>query len=195
MEKEEKKSERIAYIRVSTKDQNLDRQREALKDYNIDTWFEEKISAKDKDRPKLQEMLRYVRSGDSLYVTSFDRLARSLTDLLSICDFLKEKKVNIVSIKEDINSSTSNGRLMLSVIGAIAEFERSVIRERQAEGIALAKEKGVYAGRKPKNPPDFKTFYNLWKRREITLVQLAKSLEISRSTAYRLIKKHEQNMN
>ena len=184
---------KIAYIRVSSKDQHLDRQKKLLNEYKIEKWFEEKVSGKNTDRPELNTMLDFVREGDTIYICSFDRLARSLVDLLSICDFLKEKKVNLVSVKENIDSSTPNGRLMLSVIGAIAEFERAVIRERQAEGIAIAKKKGVYLGRKPKNPPDFEKFYDLWNRREITMVQLAKSLNISRSTAYRLVKSRKSN--
>lgn len=183
---------RIAYLRVSSKDQNLDRQRMILDEYNIEKFFEEKVSAKDTNRPELQNMLEFVREGDVLYITEFSRLARSVLDLLQISETLKRKKVRLVSIKEKINTGTPEGKLMVTVIGAIAEFERAIIRERQAEGIAVAKSRGVYAGRKPKPvPSDFELWYKKWKSREITLVQFAKMLGVSRSTAYRLIHNHE----
>ena len=179
----------IAYIRVSSKDQNLDRQRASLESYGIERWYEEKASGKDTERPRLQEMLDFVREGDTVYIVSFDRLARSVADLLQLTDYLQKKKVHLVSVKERIDSNTPNGRLMLTVIGAIAEFERAIIKERQAEGIALAKERGVYAGRKPKKIDEklFDECYQLWKNRKLTLVDMAKKLGVSRSTAYRLI--------
>ena len=181
----------IAYIRVSSKDQNLDRQRMILEEHKIERWYEEKASGKDTEREELKNMLDFVREGDTVYIVSFDRLARSVADLLQITDFLKKKKVHLVSVKEKIDSSTPNGRLMLTVIGAIAEFERAIIRERQAEGIALAKERGIYAGRKPKkiNQELFEECYQEWLKRRLTLVDLARKLDISRSTAYRLIAK------
>ena len=183
---------KIAYVRVSSKDQHLDRQKMILEEYHIEKWFEEKVSGANIDRPELKQMLEFVREGDTVYICSFDRLARSVTDLLTICDLFKTKKVALVSVKEKIDSTTPNGRLMLTVIGAIAEFEREIIRERQAEGIAIAKSRGVYAGRKPKPiPNDFNDWYKRWKNREITLVQFAKMLGVSRSTAYRLIHNHE----
>ena len=187
----------VAYIRVSSKDQNLARQRAALEEYKIEKWFPDKASAKDTERPKLKEMLEFVREGDTVYIVSFDRLARSVADLLQLTDFLKKKKVHLVSVKEKIDSSTPNGRLMLTLIGAIAEFERSIIRERQAEGIALAKAKGIYAGRKHKkiNQKLFEECYQEWLKRRLTLVDLAKKLDISRSTAYRLIHQRQQNEN
>ena len=186
----------VAYIRVSTKDQHLDRQRKILDGYGIEKWFDEKVSGKNTDRPKLKLMLDFVREGDTVYVCSFDRLARSVVDLLDICDMLGRKNVQLVSVKEHIDTSTPNGRLMLTVIGAIAEFERAIIRERQEEGIAIAKAKGVYAGRKPKeiNKELFEEYYKQWRNRKMTLVDLAKMLKISRSTAYRLIHQHEKSL-
>jgi DNA invertase Pin-like site-specific DNA recombinase len=186
----------VAYIRVSSKDQHLDRQQKMLSDYGIEKWFPEKVSGKNTDRPELKLMLDFVREGDTVYVCSFDRLARSVVDLLDICDNLGRKNVQLVSVKERIDTSTPNGRLMLTVIGAIAEFERAIIRERQEEGIAIAKAKGVYAGRKPKeiNKELFEEYYKQWHNRKMTMVELAKMLQISRSTAYRLIHQHEKSL-
>lgn len=185
---------RVAYIRVSSVDQNLDRQRLELDENKIEKWFEEKASGKDTERPELKRMLEFLREGDTLYISDFSRLARSVVDLLKICDELNRKNVKLVSMKEKINTNTNEGRLMLTVIGAIAEFERAIIRERQAEGIAIAKAKGRYAGRKPMkiNQDFFNECYRLWKNRKMTLVDLAKRLNVSRSTAYRLIKQREE---
>ena len=186
---------RVAYIRVSSVDQNLDRQRLELDECKIEKWFEEKASGKDTERPELKRMLEFLREGDTLYISDFSRLARSVVDLLRICDELNRKNVKLVSMKEKIDTNTTEGRLMLTVIGAIAEFERAIIRERQTEGIAIAKAKGRYAGRKPMkiNQDLFDECYRPWRERKMTLVDFAKHLNISRSTAYRLIKHHEEN--
>lgn len=185
----------VAYVRVSSAEQHEDRQREALSKYNIDEWFEEKISGKDMDRPQLQECLKYVRRGDTLYVLDFSRLARSTKDLLSIVDFLQGKEVSLVSLKENLDSSTPTGKLMLTMIAAINEFERANILERQAEGIALAKEKGVYKGRKRITIDDLKDFdrlYQMYMNRELSKASLAKKLKISRPTVDRLIEEYRE---
>ena len=110
---------KIAYVRVSTVEQNEARQTEALEKYGIEKWFVEKVSAKDTNRPELQEMLDYVREGDTVYIHDFSRLARSTKDLLDILDQLKAKKVHLVSNKENLDSSTPSGKLMITVIAAI----------------------------------------------------------------------------
>ncbi len=186
----------VAYIRVSTIDQNEERQIEGLERFHIEKWFTEKVSGKDTNRPELQNMLEYVREGDTVYVHDFSRLARSTKDLLDIVERLKEKKVHLVSNKENIDSSTPQGKLMLTMIGAIAEFERCNMLERQREGIAIKKEKDkhlpleqrTYKGRKPKDIPDFDVHYQRYQSREINKVQLAKELGVSRPTLDKLIK-------
>jgi DNA invertase Pin-like site-specific DNA recombinase len=144
----------IAYVRVSSIDQNEARQIESLEKYGIERWYTEKISGKDANRPKLQEMLEYVRDGDTIHIHDLSRLARSTADLLVIVDLLAKKGVHLVSNKENIDSSTPTGKLMLTMIGAINEFERTNILERTREGIAIAKREGVYKGRKPIEIPD-----------------------------------------
>ena len=139
---------KIGYVRVSSLDQNEERQLVTMKKYEVEKVFIEKMSAKDKDRPKLQEMLDYVRDGDSVIVHDLSRLARNTKDLLEIVEYLNQKEVNLVSDKEHIDSSTPMGKLMLTMIGAIYEFERANLLERQREGIAFAKAKGKYKGRK-----------------------------------------------
>lgn len=144
-------SAKVGYIRVSTVDQNTSRQ---LADLKIDKVFEDKASAKTTDRPQLQEMMEYVRDGDHLYIHSMDRLARNLADLLHLVSEITGKGVTIHFVKENLNfspgeSAAPMAKLMLSMLGAFAEFERSLILERQREGIALAKARGAYKGRKP----------------------------------------------
>jgi DNA invertase Pin-like site-specific DNA recombinase len=140
---------RVGYIRVSSLDQNTERQLEGVK---LDKVFTDKASGKDTARPQLQAALEYLREGDLLLVHSMDRLARSVDDLRRLVLDLTKKGVHIQFVKENLtftgeDSAMSN--LLLSLLGAVAEFERSMIRERQREGIELAKKKGVYKGRKP----------------------------------------------
>lgn len=186
----------IGYVRVSTEEQNPARQQEALAAYNIEKWYIEPVSGKDMERLELQKMLDFIREGDTLFVHDFSRLARSVKDLLTIVDGLEAKKAQVYFVTEKIDTRTDEGRLMLTVVGAIYEFERKIIRRRQLEGIAVAKAKGVYAGRKPKEVPQelFNEYYQLWRNRKMTMVDLAKMLQISRSTAYRLIHQHEKSL-
>ena len=182
----------IAYIRVSTVEQNEQRQIEAMKPFNIEKWFIEKISAKDTNRPELQELLEFAREGDTIHVHDFSRLARSTKDLLDIVEQLTQKNIYLVSNKENIDTSTPTGKLMLTMIGAINEFERYNLLERQREGIAIAKRNGKYTGGKRKNVPNFENGYQRYLRREISKVALAKELRISRPTLDKLIKEYTE---
>lgn len=182
----------IAYIRVSTVEQNEQRQIEAMKPFNIEKQFIEKISAKDTNRPKLQELLEFAREGDTIHVHDFSRLARSTKDLLDIVEQLSQKNIYLVSNKENIDTSTPTGKLMLTMIGAINEFERYNLLERQREGIAIAKRNGKYKGGKRKSVPDFENGYQRYLRREISKVGLAKELRISRPTLDKLIKEYTE---
>lgn len=182
----------IAYIRVSTVEQNEQRQIEAMKPFNIEKWFIEKISAKDTNRPKLQELLEFAREGDTIHVHDFSRLARSTKDLLDIVEQLTQKNIYLVSNKENIDTSTPTGKLMLTMIGAINEFERCNLLERQREGIAIAKRNGKYTGGKRKNVPNFENGYQRYLRREISKVALAKELRISRPTLDKLIEEYKE---
>lgn len=183
---------RLAYVRVSTAEQNEQRQVEAMKRYDIEKWFIEKVSGKDTNRPKLQELLDFAREGDTIHIHDFSRLARSTKDLLDIVEQLNKKGVHLISNKENIDSSTPTGKLMLTMIGAINEFERTNLLERQREGIAIAKRDGKYKGGKAKTVADFAEHYSRYKTREITKSALARQLGISRPTLDRLIAEHEQ---
>lgn len=182
----------IAYVRVSTVEQNEARQVEALEKYGIDKWFREKVSAKDINRPELQSMLEFAREGDTVYIMDFSRLARSTKDLLELVERMESKSIKLVSLKESIDSSTPTGKLMLTMIGAIAEFERTNLLERQREGIAIAKAEGKYKGRKRiPRPSNFGEVYSRWKRREMTGKEAMEQLELKRNTFYKMIKEFE----
>ncbi len=140
---------KIGYIRVSTLDQNNERQLAGIK---LDKSFIDKASGVNTSRPALKEMLNYVRDGDEVIVHSMDRLARNLIDLRKMVESLVNKKVKITFVKENLTftgDDTPISKLLLSVLGAVAEFGRELIKESQREGIALAKKKGVFKGRKP----------------------------------------------
>ena len=181
---------KIAYVRVSTVEQNEARQIEALKKYDVDKWFTEKVSAKDTNRPQLQAMIDFAREGDTIYIHDFSRLARSTADLLKLVEQLQAKGVHLVSNKENIDTSTPTGRLMLTMIGAINEFERCNLLERQREGIAIAKAQGKFKGRKEVKADDFAAQYQRYLNRELNKAQLAKTLGISRPTLDKLIRQH-----
>lgn len=184
---------KVAYVRVSTIEQNEARQIEALEKHNIEKWFTEKVSGKNTtDRPELNNMIDFVREGDTVYIHDFSRLARSTKDLLEIVEKLNAKGVHLVSNKENIDTSTPTGKLMLTMIGAIAEFERQNMLDRQAEGIAIAKREGKYKGRKAIDIDTdvFKVQYERYKSREISKTELAKVLKVSRPTLDKMIKEY-----
>lgn len=189
----------VAYVRVSSVEQNEARQLEAMKKYPIEKFFREKISGKNTDRPELQRMLEFVREGDVVHVHDFSRLARSTKDLLELVDFLTQKGVTLVSNKESLDTSTATGKLMLTMIGAVNEFERASILERQREGIAIQKEldksrppsKRKYKGRKAIQVDNFDAHYERYRTRQISKSALAKELGISRPTLNKLLQKYE----
>lgn len=137
----------VGYARVSTVGQSLDTQLQALAECS--SIFQEKVSGARDDRPQLAQLLNFVREGDVVLVTKLDRLARNTRHLLEISEYLQSKQVALRILNLGINTSTPTGKLMLTMIGAIATFERELMLERQAEGIELAKQRGVYKGRKP----------------------------------------------
>ena len=172
----------IGYVRVSTTDQNPARQLAAIG--TVDRLFCEKISAKSTDRPQLQAMLAYVRSGDVVKVKSPDRLARSTTDLLTLVNQLKDKDVQIQFIDQPaLNTDSPQGQFMLTILGAVAQLERATIKERQAEGIALAKARGIY-DRTPKLSPDQISTARGRIAAGVTKARVARDLGVSRQTLY-----------
>lgn len=181
---------KVAYIRVSTKEQNTARQEKAMESLNVEKTFIEKISGKDTNRPQLKAMLDYVREGDTLIVESYSRLARSTQDLLKIVEELNKKGVSFISLKENIDTTTPQGKLMLTIFAGLAQFERECTLQRQKEGIAIAKEQGKYKGRKPlSKPSEWDSVIERMNKGEITKVEARKELGLTHATFYRMLKK------
>ena len=183
----------IGYARVSTMEQNEARQLHSFEGYTekIKKEFIDKLSGKNTDRPQLQAMLSYVREGDVVVVSDFSRLARSTRDMLQIIQELTDKGVGLVSLKENVDTDTPQGRFMLTVFAALAELERETILQRQREGIAIAKQQGKYKGRKPIpfNEDKFRTECSKWRNGDQTAVATMKKLDIKRNRFYQIVKK------
>ena len=182
----------VAYVRVSSVDQNRERQRAALQGHQIDRWFEESLSGKNMERPQLQELLQYIREGDTVYVSEFSRLGRSTADLLEIVKRIEGKGATLISLKENFDTHSAAGKLQMTMLAAISEFERSMILERQAEGIAIAKKKGKYTGRKRVKIPNIGDYYARYMRRELTKTAAAAELGVSRNTLTRLFEDYKR---
>jgi DNA invertase Pin-like site-specific DNA recombinase len=181
------KGQRVGYVRVSSVDQNSERQLEGIQ---LDKVFRDAASGKDTQRPQLEALLAFVREGDVVLVHSLDRLARNLDDLRRLVQELTGKKVQLEFVKEGLRFSGEDSpvaQLMLSVMGAFAEFERALIRERQREGIALAKEKGVYRGRKKSLSPEQVAEVRQKASAGVPKAKLARELGISRETLYKYL--------
>lgn len=182
------KGQRVGYIRVSSEDQNTDRQLEGVE---LDKTFTDRLSGKDTNRPELKRMLEFVREGDLVIIHSMDRLARNVDDLRKMVKDLTGHGIKVQFIKENLvfsgeDSPMSN--LLLSLLGAVAEFERALIRERQKEGIAAAKKKGVYGGRKRVLQPEQVEELKRRAGAGETRAALARELGISRETLYQYLR-------
>ena len=188
------KGKNIAYVRVSTVEQNEARQREALQAYNIDKWFIEKVSGKDTNRPQLISMMDFVREDDVVYIAEFSRLGRSAKDLLDIVENIEDKGASLISIKENFDTKTPAGKLQMTMLAAIAEFERAMILERQREGIAIAKKEGKYKGRKEIKRTDIDIHYDRYMSRKASKNQISNELGISRNTLTRLFNEYEKTL-
>lgn len=189
------KGQRIGYVRVSTTDQNTDRQLEGIP---VDRVFTDKASGKDVRRPALEDLMGYAREGDTLVVHSMDRLARNLDDLRQIVQNLTRKGVAIEFVKEHLRFTGEDSpmaNLMLSVMGAFAEFERALIRERQREGIALARQRGAYRGRKPSLSKDQMQELKRLADLGTGKASLARQFKISRQTVYEYLKQEDGDGN
>ncbi|WP_418498396.1 recombinase family protein [Duodenibacillus massiliensis] len=187
-------SAKIGYVRVSTVEQNTARQ---LVGITLDRVFEEKVSAKNNgNRPVLREMLGFIRDGDDLYVHSMDRLARNLKDLLTLVTTITDKGVTLHFVKENLTfeakaKATPFNKLLLGLLGSVAEFERELILERQREGIAQAKARGAYKGRKPIAPEKIEKAKELLAQ-GMTRTEAAKTVGMGRTTLFLYLKNNGQ---
>lgn len=181
---------RVGYVRCSTIEQNEARQLKMMEEQKAEKLFIDKASGKNTDRKTFKEMMGFVRAGDMVIVESISRIARNTRDLLSIVSELTEKQVEFVSLKENIDTTTPQGRFMLTVFGALAELERENILERQREGIAIAKDEGKYKGRKPLeiDEEQFKDVCARWRAGEVTATAAMKEVGLKPNTFYRRVK-------
>lgn len=171
-------------------EQNEARQLKMMKEQNAEKMFIDKASGKNTNRAAFKEMMSFVRSGDMVIVESISRIARNTRDLLSIVSELTEKGVEFISLKENIDTTTPQGRFMLTVFGALAELERENILERQREGIEIAKSEGKYKGRKPVeiDETQFKALCKRWRGGEITATAAMNEIGLKPNTFYRRVK-------
>jgi len=180
--------ERLGYIRVSSLSQNTDRQLEGLE---LDRTFTDKLSGKDTNRPQLQELIAYARKGDTVYVHSLDRLGRNLDDLRRLVHQMTAKGIVITFIKENLtfsnNKTNPMEELLFNLLASFAQFERELNRERQREGIQIAKKNGVYKGRKQEMTPERVAEIKSRIANKESKAKIAKSLGISRDTLYRYL--------
>jgi|SRR5579871_1082056 len=180
--------QRIGYIRVSSLEQNTTRQLEGTQ---VDRTFTDKTSAKDTNRPSLQALLEFVREGDVVIVHSMDRLARNLDDLRSVVKQLNNKGVKVQFVKENLTFSgdeSAMSQLLLSVMGAFAEFERALLKERQREGIEIAKGRGVYKGRQKCLSAEQVLHVQVALKAGVAKARIARNLGVSRETIYRYLR-------
>ena len=180
--------QRIGYVRVSSFDQNPERQ---LEQVSVNRLFTDRASGKDTQRPELERLLAFVREGDTVVVHSMDRLARNLDDLRRLVQGLTQRGVRIEFVKESLNFTGEDSpmaNLMLSVMGAFAEFERTLIRERQREGISLAKQRGAYRGRKKALSPERVAALRRRAAAGEQKAKLAREFGISRETIYQYLR-------
>lgn len=182
----------IGYVRVSTVEQNEARQLKALEEFGkpMHKIFVDKKSGKNTDRPQLQRMLDFVRAGDVIIVSDWSRLARSTPDLLQLVNQLHQNGVDVVSIKEQFNTSTPQGKFMLTVFAAMAEFEREIILERQREGIEIAKAQGKYKGRQAREIDigEFRHECELWRSGKQTAEETMNHVGYKKAQFYKKVK-------
>jgi DNA invertase Pin-like site-specific DNA recombinase len=180
---------KLGYIRVSSTDQNPDRQRDALQALGVDRVFEDKRSGKDTARPALQKLMEYARDGDVIYFESISRLARNTRDFLDLMELFTSKGVAVVSQKEPIDTTTPAGKLICTIFAALAEMERSSIKDRQREGIQAAQRRGKQFGRpRVEKPPGWDDAISKWRAGTVTAADTWRSLRLTKATFYKLVK-------
>jgi DNA invertase Pin-like site-specific DNA recombinase len=184
---------KVGYARVSTHEQNLSMQKDALKQIGCRKIFHDQVSGAKAERPGLQEAKAYVREGDTLVVWRLDRLGRSLKHLIETVTALEEKGVGFQSLQESIDTTTSGGRLVFHIFGALAEFERNLIQERTKAGLEAARARGRQGGRpRALDAKKQSLLYKLYDERQLKIEEICGILEISRSTLYAYLHRQEK---
>ena len=176
-----------AYARVSTADQNLDRQLDALKNYGIDALYFERMSGTKKSRPELDRMLKEVCDGDTIVIESLSRLGRSVKDLAELMEMFNQRNIRLVSLKETIDTTTPTGKLLFSIMSSLAQFERDILVERTQEGLKAARARGRTGGRPKTNAAAVKKAVALYQTQQYSLKEIQELTGVSASTIYRVI--------
>jgi len=182
----------VGYARVSTTGQNLQMQMDALQEFGCFEIFEEKETGSKKDRPALNEMLKMLRPGDRVVVYKLDRISRSTKHLIELSDYFAEKEVEFVSIKDNIDTSTSMGKFFFRMMASIAELEKDIISERTRSGLASARARGRKGGRPKKNKKKIETALKMYFSKEHSIKEIVESTGVSQATLYRRLKEEEK---
>jgi len=184
---ENMKSMTLGYARVSTDEQNLDRQIDALNRFGIDVLFDEKMSGTKRERPELNKLIERMSMGDTVVIESLSRLGRSTKDLIELMEMFNSRGINLVSLKESIDTGTSTGKLLFTLMSALAQFERDLISERTIEGLKSARARGRLGGRPRINDDKIKKAMKLYNTKQYSLKEIEQMTGIKKSTLYRNI--------
>lgn len=183
----------FGYARVSTMDQQLDRQIDKLKEYGIDKLFNEKITGTKKERPELQKMLEQLREGDTVIIGSLSRLGRWTKHLVELMENFNVTGVNLISLKENIDTTTATGKLIFNIFAAISQFERDIISERTKEGLRSARARGRKGGRPNKNSSKVELALKMYDSKEYSISEITNATGLSKTTLYRYINQRKNN--
>jgi len=175
----------FGYARVSTEQQNLDRQLDALKKYGVDSIYNEKMTGTKKDRPELSKMLDRMTEGDTVVIESLSRLGRSTKDLIELTELFHSRGVHLISLKESIDTNTSTGKLLFTLMSAIAQFKRDTIADRTREGLKAARARGRTGGRPKTNSDNVKKAVKLYHTRQHSIREIEELTGVKKSTLYR----------
>lgn len=181
----------FGYARVSTEQQNLDRQLDALRKYGVDMIYNEKMTGTKKDRPELSKLLDRMTEGDTVVVAELSRLGRSTKDLIELTEQFQQKGVHLVSLKESIDTSTSTGKLLFTLMSAIAQFERDVIADRTREGLRSARARGRTGGRPKTDAVAIKRAVKLYNTQQYSIKEIEELTGVKKSTLYRNLYNNE----
>lgn len=175
----------IGYARVSTNDQNLDRQLDSLKSYGCKKIYQEKITGTKKERPELNLLLEFARTGDVIVISDLTRMSRSTRDLISLSESLKEKHIELISLKENIDTTSATGKAMFGMLAVMAQFERDLICERTREGLASARSRGRIGGRPPKDNKSIQLALKMYNSKSCSVSEITNATGVSSATLYR----------
>ncbi len=176
------------YARVSTADQHLDRQKDALQKYGIDRLFCEKMSGTKKNRPELDLMINELKEGDTVVIESLSRLGRSVKNLAELMELFNSKNIRLISLKETIDTTSSTGKLLFTILSSLAQFERDVLVERTNEGLNAARARGRVGGRPKSDPTALKKAIALYNTKQYSATEITALTGISKSVLYRAVK-------